>query len=67
VKCQGQAYILGVQICWEITWKLVLGTGLVGGSLETDTSHRSCCGVTWKVVLGTNLLVNLSSTLGQVL
>ena len=55
MKGQGQAYNLEVQICWGITWKLVLDVGLVWGggcSLETGTRYWS--------------LVNLSSTLGQV-
>jgi hypothetical protein len=38
VKYQGQACNLEVQICWRITWKLVLDTGLVlGSNLETGS------------------------------
>ena len=54
MKCQGQACNLEVQICWGITWKLVLDAGFVEG-------------VTWKLVIGTSLSVNSSSALGQVL
>ena len=43
MKCQEQACNLGVQICWGITWKLVLDAGFVGG-------------LTWKLLLDTGLV-----------
>ena len=45
MKCQEQA-CNKVQICWEITWKLVLDAGFVGGrcNLKTGIKHRSCWG-----------------------
>jgi len=43
VKCQGQAYSLVVRICWGITWRLVLDSGLVGvpgGNLKIGARCR---------------------------
>jgi hypothetical protein len=34
VKCQGQVCTLEVQICWGITWKLVLDAGLIWGEQD---------------------------------
>lgn len=49
-----------------VTWRCIFVGGV--GILETGASHRFCWGgVAWKLVLSTGLLVNLSSTLGQVL
>jgi hypothetical protein len=71
VTCQGQACNLKVQICWGITWKLVLDAAfvgrnnqeiqvLLGSTLETGARLRFSYGVTWKQELSTGLLVYLS-------